>query len=131
VFGDTEVTTGASSDLQAVTSMARTMVTQYGMSTVGPIALESQQRQPFMGGGRNPGADFSDETAYKIDQQIKEIVTHCHKQAVQMISENRIAVDRIVDVLLEKETVSGQEFKELLSEYREVPSKYSYTPKIS
>jgi cell division protease FtsH len=48
-----------------------------------------------------------------------------------MVSENRIAVDRIVDVLLEKETVSGQEFKELLSEYREVPSKYSYTPKIS
>ena len=131
VFGDTEVTTGASSDLQAVTSMARTMVTQYGMSTVGPIALESQQRQPFMGGGRNPGSDFSDETAYKIDRQVKEIVTHCHKQAVQMISENRIAVDRIVDVLLEKETVSGKEFIELLSEYREVPSKYEYTPKLS
>jgi len=131
VFGDTEVTTGASSDLQAVTSMARTMVTQYGMSTVGPIALESQQRQPFMGGGRNPGSDFSDETAYKIDQQVKEIVGHCYKQAVQMISENRVAVDRIVDVLLEKETVSGKEFVELLGEYREVPSKYSYTPKIS
>jgi len=131
VFGDTEVTTGASSDLQAVTSMARTMVTQYGMSTVGPIALESQQRQPFMGGGRNPGSDFSDETAYKIDQQVKEIVGHCYKQAVQMISENRVAVDRIVDVLLEKETVSGKEFIELLGEYREVPSKYSYTPKIS
>jgi cell division protease FtsH len=131
IFGDTEVTTGASSDLQSVTSMARTMVTQYGMSTVGPIALESQQRQPFMGGGRNPGSDFSDETAYKIDQQVKEIVDHCYKQAVQMVSENRVAVDRIVDVLLEKETVSGKEFVELLSEYREVPSKYSYTPKIS
>jgi cell division protease FtsH len=84
-----------------------------------------------MGGGRNPGSDFSDETAYKIDQQVKEIVGHCYKQAVQMISENRVAVDRIVDVLLEKETVSGKEFVELLGEYREVPSKYSYTPKIS
>jgi len=131
IFGDTEVTTGASSDLQSVTSMARTMVTQYGMSTIGPIALEAQQQQPMYGGGRNPGSDFSDETAYKIDQQVKEIVAHCHEQAVQMVTENRIAVDRIVDVLLEKETVSGKEFIELLSEYREVPSKYSYTSKIA
>jgi cell division protease FtsH len=131
IFGDTEVTTGASSDLQSVTSMARTMVTQYGMSNIGPIALEAQQQQPFMGGGRNPGSDFSDETAYLIDQQVKQIVAHCHEQALQMVTENRVAVDRIVDILLEKETISGKEFADLLAEYREVPSKYSYSSKFA
>ena len=84
-----------------------------------------------MVGGRNPGSDFSDETAYLIDQQVKQIVAHCHEQALQMVTENRVAVDRIVDILLEKETISGKEFADLLAEYREVPSKYSYSSKFA
>jgi cell division protease FtsH len=129
IFGEMEVTTGASGDIQAITGMARQMVTTYGMSTVGPLALESQGGgDVFLGGGVNPGSDYSEEVAIRIDDQIIDIINHCHDQARDIIQENRVAVDKIVDILLEKETIEGDEFRTLLAEYTDLPTKGNYVP---
>jgi len=128
IFGEIEVTTGASGDIQAITGMARQMVTSYGMSNVGPLALESQGNgQVFLGGGVNPGSEYSEEVAIRIDDQILNIIEHCHEQARVIIQENRVAVDKIVDILLEKETIEGDEFRALLAEYTDLPNKNDYT----
>jgi len=104
------------------------MVTSYGMSNVGPLALESQGNgQVFLGGGVNPGSEYSEEVAIRIDDQILEIIEHCHEQARVIIQENRVAVDKIVDILLEKETIEGDEFRALLAEYTDLPNKNDYT----
>nr|YP_010204078.1 cell division protein [Ahnfeltia fastigiata]UAT97529.1 cell division protein [Ahnfeltia fastigiata] len=127
VFGNAEVTTGASNDLQQVTSMARQMVTRFGMSTIGPLSLESEESSPFLGRGMASGSEYSDEIAIKIDKQIQEIVSKCHNNALKIIEDNRVVIDRLVDLLIEKETIDGQEFREIISEYTPVPNKKQYT----
>nr|YP_009293966.1 cell division protein [Ahnfeltia plicata]AOM65654.1 cell division protein [Ahnfeltia plicata]UAT97119.1 cell division protein [Ahnfeltia plicata]UAT97324.1 cell division protein [Ahnfeltia plicata] len=127
VFGNAEVTTGASNDLQQVTSMARQMVTRFGMSTIGPLSLESEESSPFLGRGMASGSEYSDEIAIKIDKQIQEIVSKCHDNALKIIEDNRVVIDRLVDLLIEKETIDGQEFREIISEYTPVPDKKQYT----
>ena len=123
VFGDTEVTTGASNDLQQVTSMARQMVTRFGMSTIGPLSLENEDSNPFLGRGMNMSSEYSDEIAIKIDKQIKEIVEDCHKKTLAIIRENRVVIDRLVDLLIEKETIDGEEFRQIINEYSAIPNK--------
>nr|YP_010904345.1 cell division protein FTSH [Catenella fusiformis]WCH57596.1 cell division protein FTSH [Catenella fusiformis] len=126
VFGDTEVTTGASNDLQQITSMARQMVTRFGMSTIGPLSLENEESNPFLGRGMSNSSEYSDEIAIKIDKQIQEIVRECHQNTIQIIKDNRVVIDRLVDLLIEKETIEGKEFCEIISEYTPVPNKYQY-----
>jgi cell division protease FtsH len=123
VFGDTEITTGASNDLQQVTSMARQMVTRFGMSKIGPLSLESEDTNPFLGRGMGTSAEYSDEIAIKIDRQIQEIVEECHKKTIQIIQDNRVVIDRLVDLLIEKETIDGEEFRKIINEYTPIPSK--------
>jgi cell division protease FtsH len=120
IFGSTEVTTGASSDIVQVTGMARQMVTRYGMSKVGPMAFEAQQQSPMSPGTLPP------EVAAKIDQEVQDIVTYCHNEARQLINDNRAAVDRLSDLLIENETISGTEFRKVLSEYTTIPEKTDY-----
>nr|QVY58088.1 cell division protein [Eucheuma denticulatum] len=126
VFGDTEVTTGASNDLQQITSMARQMVTRFGMSNIGPLSLENEESNPFLGRGVGMTSEYSDEIAIKIDIQIKNIVEECHKNTIQIIKDNRIVIDRLVDLLIEKETIDGEEFREIINEYTPIPEKYQY-----
>lgn len=123
VFGDAEVTTGASSDLQQVTSMAKQMVTVFGMSDIGPWALMDPSSQ---GGdmimrmmARN---SMSEKLAEDIDQAVKAISDKAYEVALGHIRNNRAAMDKIVEVLLEKETLSGEEFRSILSEYTEIPA---------
>lgn len=123
VFGDTEVTTGASNDLQQVTSMARQMVTRFGMSNIGPLCLESEASNPFLGRNMASNNEYSDEIAIKIDTQVKQIVDTCHSQAVHIIKENRVIIDYLVDILIEKETIDGPELRDIISKYTSVPSK--------
>ena len=127
VFGDAEVTTGASNDLIQVTSMARQMVTRFGMSSIGPLSLETEEINPFLGRNLSSVSEYSDEIAIKIDQQIKEIVEKCHKKALHIIQENRVVIDYLVDLLIEKETIDGSEFREIISKYTNIPSKQKYT----
>ena len=126
VFGNTEVTTGASNDLQQVTSMARQMVTRFGMSNIGPLSLESEDSNPFLGRGMNSGNEYSDEIAIKIDQQVQQIVHQCHTQVLNMIEENRVVIDKLVDLLIENETIDGEQLEEIITEYTIIPRKQEY-----
>jgi cell division protease FtsH len=129
VFGDAEVTSGAGGDLQQLTNMARQMVTRFGMSDLGPMSLEEQNSQVFLGGGLNR-SEYSEEISSRIDSQVREIVEQCHQNARQIIRDNRVAIDRLVDLLIEKETIDGDEFRKILSEYTDIPEKEQYTPQL-
>ena len=118
VFGDPEVTTGASNDLQQVTNIARQMVTRYGMSNIGPIALENDNNeQMFMGG------DSNEAISDRIDAEVCKIVNHCEQIAKEIILDNRVIIDLVVEKLLDSETISGEEFREILCDYTLLPVK--------
>jgi len=130
VFGYPEVTTGAGNDLQQVTSMARQMVTRFGMSNIGPLALESQGSDPFLGRSMGGGSQYSEDVASRIDMQIRSIIQHCHDETVQIIKDNRVVIDQLVDILIEKETISGEEFRNIVAEYTPLPEKIIYQSQL-
>lgn len=124
VFGHDEVTDGAAGDVRSVASIARQMVTLYGMSDLGPIALESGGGEVFLGRDlMNQSSECSEEMATKIDRQIREIVFRCHAEARRLIKENRPLVDRLAEVLLDQETIEGDQFRKLVAEYADLPEK--------
>ena len=124
IFGDAEVTAGASNDLRVVSNLAREMVTRYGMSDLGPLALESQNDQVFLGrGDANNHNEYSEEVATKIDQQVRAIALQCYEKARRMIRENRALVDHLADRLLYEETIEGEEFRKIVSQYTQLPKK--------
>jgi cell division protease FtsH len=125
VFGHDEVTDGAAGDVRNVASIARQMVTLYGMSDLGPIALESGGGEVFLGRDlMNQSSECSEEMATKIDRQIREIVFRCHAEARRLIRENRALVDRLAEVLLDQETIEGDQFLQLVAEYADLPEKH-------
>nr|WGH12714.1 Cell division protein FTSH [Echinothamnion sp.] len=123
IFGESEITTGASNDLQQVTSMARQMVTRFGMSAIGPMSLENEDSNPFLGRGMGNSNEYSDEIAVKIDSQIKIIVDECHNKTRNIIKSNRVIIDKLVDILIEKETIDGHEFINIIKHYTKIPQK--------
>ena len=131
VFGDPEVTTGASNDLQRVTDLARQMVTRFGMSNIGPIALEDENNgQVFLGGNMGQdGSEYAESIADRIDDQVCKIINYCEQKAIEIILDNRVVIDLSVEKLLDVETLDGAEFRELVSEYTVLPDKK--TPYIS
>jgi len=131
VFGDTEVTTGVSGDLQQVTNLARQMVTRFGMSNIGPIALEADNGEPlFVGSSVTLEDNNVDNIADRIDEQVLKIINYCEQKAIQIILDNRVVIDLVVDKLLEKETLEGSEFRELVSSYTLLPEKDTYVSKF-
>lgn len=126
VFGNAEITTGASNDLQQVTNIARQMVTRYGMSSLGPIALENDNNeQMFFGGEENKAM------TNRIDKEVSKIVNHCEKVVTDIILNNRVLIDLVVEKLLESETIDGAEFRKLVRQYTVLPAKNSSIYKIS
>jgi len=124
VFGDPEVTTGASSDLQQVTNLARQMVTRFGMSNIGPLALEDENTgQVFLGGNMSSGSEYAENIADRIDDEVRKIINYCEKKAIEIILDNRVVIDLVVEKLLDKETMDGDEFREILSTYTILPNK--------
>merc|ERR1712127_185704 len=124
IFGDPEVTTGASSDLQQVTNLARQMVTRFGMSNIGPIALEDESNgQVFLGGTMNQDSEYAESIADRIDDEVCKIINYCEEKALQIILDNRVIIDLVVEGLLDVETMEGAEFRELLSTYTILPNK--------
>ncbi|MBF2025532.1 MAG: ATP-dependent zinc metalloprotease FtsH [Oscillatoriales cyanobacterium C42_A2020_001] len=117
VFGPAEVTAGASGDIKAVAEIAREMVTRYGMSELGLVALESSGNEVFLGRGLMPRQEYSEEVATQIDRQVREIAIHCFQEARRIIRENRPLVDCLVEVLLDQETIEGDEFRQIVEEY--------------
>ncbi len=123
VFGEAEATSGASSDLKMITSLARQMVTMYGMTDLGLVALENQNQDVFLGRDWMNRNDYSEEVAINIDRKVREIATNCYEQARKIIRENRDVVDRLVDLLVEQETIEGEQFRQIVAEYTQVPEK--------
>jgi cell division protease FtsH len=117
VFGKAEVTTGAGNDLQQVTNMARQMVTKFGMSDLGPVSLENQNNNDvFLGRDWMNKSEYSEEIAAKIDATVREIVSKCYIQAKEIIQENRLILERVVDLLIEQETIDGDVFRKIVAD---------------
>jgi cell division protease FtsH len=116
IFGEEEVTTGASGDLQQVARVARQMVTRFGMSDVlGPVALGRQQGNMFLGRDIMSERDFSEETAAAIDSEVRKLVDIAYDRAKHVLISNRHILDKLADMLVEKETVDAEELQELLA----------------
>ncbi len=130
IFGDSEVTTGAGNDLQQVTGMARQMVTRFGMSDLGPLSLESQSGEVFLGRDWMSRSEYSEEIASRIDAQVRELIQHAYEDAIRIMRENRTVIDRLVDLLIEKETIDGEEFRQIVAEYTVVPDKEVFVPQL-
>lgn len=115
IFGDEEVTTGASNDLQQVARVARQMVTRFGMSDrLGPVALGRQQGNVFLGRDIMAERDFSEETASAIDDEVRNLVEQAYRRAKEVLVHNRSVLDQLADMLIDKETVDAEELQELL-----------------
>ncbi|OPF15438.1 cell division protein FtsH [Microcystis aeruginosa KW] len=119
VFGEDEVTTGAGNDIEKITYLARQMVTRLGMSELGLIALEEEGNSYLGGAAAGYHADHSFAMMAKIDAQVRELVKQCHDLATKLILDNRVVIDRLVDILIEQETIDGDEFRRLLTEFQQ------------
>jgi cell division protease FtsH len=116
VFGEEEVTTGASNDLQQVARVARQMVTRFGMSDrLGPVALGRQQGNMFLGRDIAAERDFSEETAAAIDDEVRNLVEQAYRRAKAVLASNRHVLDQLANMLIDKETVDAEELQELLA----------------
>ncbi|MCP9841481.1 ATP-dependent zinc metalloprotease FtsH3 [Synechococcus sp. J7-Johnson] len=115
VYGEDEVTTGASNDLQQVARVARQMVTRFGMSDkLGPVALGRAQGGMFLGRDIAAERDFSEDTAATIDDEVGLLVAEAYRRAKRVLIDNRSVLDELAEMLVEKETVDAEELQELL-----------------
>jgi cell division protease FtsH len=117
VYGEDEVTTGASNDLQQVARVARQMVTRFGMSDrLGPVALGRAQGGMFLGRDIAAERDFSEDTAAAIDEEVSQLVAEAYRRATETLTANRAVLDELAELLVEKESVDAEELQELLLE---------------
>ena len=122
VFFD-DVSTGASNDIEVATRIARAMVTQYGMSSLGPIQYETDQSSVFLGRDYTSAQkNFSSQVANEIDTEVRKIVENAHKTAIETITKYKDKVSLIAKVLMEKETITAEEISYLM-EHDGLPSK--------
>jgi cell division protease FtsH len=127
VYGEEHLNTGASSDITQATSIARSMVTEWGMSEVlGPLRYSANEQEVFLGHSVTQRQNVSSETARMIDQEVRRIVTDGEKKARQVLTENRHLLDQLAAALMEYETLSGDEVSELFKGNR--PDRPDDTP---
>ena len=113
VFG--EITTGAHNDFEKATKIARAMVTEYGMSDLGPLQFEQQEGSVFLGRDYNKMQHFSNEVANEIDMEMRKIIDNCHKKATEIIKQNRDLLKLIAEALLEYETLTKEQIDYLVA----------------
>jgi cell division protease FtsH len=111
-----EPTTGAQNDIQKATIIAKQMVTQYGMSELGPLALGQNEAQPFLGRDFGHVQDYSDNVASKIDAEVHRFIEEAHDEAREIITKYRDKLDMMVERLLEKESLEKEEVQEIFAE---------------
>ncbi len=109
------ITTGASNDIERATELARAMVCEYGMSEMGPLTFGKKEEQIFLGREIAQHRDFSEETAIKIDQQVKKIITAQYERAKGIIEDNRDTMVRLAECLLERESLDGVEIRRIVA----------------
>jgi cell division protease FtsH len=118
IFGD--LTTGAQNDFEKSTDLARKMVTQWGMSELGPLSFGKRDEQVFLGKEIARHKDYSEKTAIEIDQAVHRIITECYNQARHLIETNVDGLKKLADALLERETLIGEEIEEILGPRHQV-----------
>jgi cell division protease FtsH len=112
VFGPSEVTQGAASDLEQVSRICREMVTRYGFSTLGPLALEGEGAEVFLGRDwLRSEPPYSRRTGDRIDRQVRELAAHSLEQAITLLRPRRVLMDALVERLIEEETIEGESFR--------------------
>ncbi|CAA7033455.1 unnamed protein product [Microthlaspi erraticum] len=121
IFGEPEVTTGAVGDLQQITGLAKQMVVTFGMSEIGPWSLMDSSAQSDVIMRMMARNSMSERLAEDIDSAVKKLSDRAYEIALSHIKNNREAMDKLVEVLLEKETIGGDEFRAILSEFTEIP----------
>ncbi|MGL4183643.1 MAG: ATP-dependent zinc metalloprotease FtsH [Metamycoplasmataceae bacterium] len=121
IYGIGEVSTGASDDIAKATSIARRMITEWGMSKLGPIKYEQQEGSQHLGGYTSQ-KPYSENVANKIDEEMKEIIEREEKEAIKIIKENLDLLELIKDLLLEQETIVAEEI-EYIAKYKKLPPK--------
>jgi cell division protease FtsH len=110
-----QVTTGASNDIEKATELARAMVCQYGMSDLGPLAFGKKEEQIFLGREIAQHRDFSEDTAIKIDLEVKRIVSDQYARATKILEDNREAMERLTEALLEYESLDLEQMKRVIA----------------
>ncbi|QNI58516.1 putative photosystem II D1 repair protein FtsH3 [Synechococcus sp. BIOS-U3-1] len=116
VFGDSEVTQGASGDLQMVSQLAREMVTRFGFSDLGPVALEGQDQEVFLGRDLvNTRQSYAESTGREIDHRVRALAQEALQQAIDLLQPRRQLMDRLVEALIDEETLQSDRFQDLIS----------------
>ena len=115
IFGKEKVSTGASNDIQVATTIARKMVSEWGMSDVmGPIAYDEPEGEVFLGYSISKRKNVSDLTAQKVDEEIRKIIDEAYQKTRQILTDYKVELDTLAMGLVEYETLSGEEIKDLL-----------------
>ena len=114
-FGD--ISSGAHNDIQNVTAIARAMVTEYGMSELGPIQYEQREGSVFLGRDLGKQQNFSEKTATNIDEVIRKMIDEQHQRVIDIMNANKPLLSAIANVLLEKETIVREEIEEIAKKY--------------
>ncbi len=109
-----ELTIGASDDIDKATKLARKMVTEFGMSDLGPIAYDGKEENMWLARDMGETAGYGQEIATSIDHEVKKIIDTCYSRAKEILAENRTKLDEVAKVLLEKETIYDEEFKKIV-----------------
>ena len=109
-----EQSTGASDDFKRATKIARSMVTEYGMSSLGPVQLEHRSESVFLGRDYNQTKNFSDQVAHEIDQEVRKIIDECYEKAKEILKTNKKLVEVLANTLMTKETLTKEEIEDLV-----------------
>jgi cell division protease FtsH len=117
-----QMSTGAGNDIERATELARKMVCEWGMSELGPLTFGKKEEQIFLGREINQHRDYSEDTAIKIDQEVRKLVNNGYATAKEILSNNREALVRIALALIEREVLDASEIK-LLVEGKDLPTK--------
>jgi cell division protease FtsH len=130
VFGHGRVTTGAASDIQQATSIARRYVTQWGLSdAIGPILVGDNEQELFLGREIQSRREVSEQTAQAVDAEVKRVAFEAHARAVSVLTEHRALLDQVATQLLERETLTRDDIL-LLKEGKELPPRPTDTPSV-
>ncbi len=110
-----EISTGASDDIKKATRIARSMVTEYGMSDLGPVQYEEKQEGVFLGRDYSKSKNFSDQVALEIDEQTRNIIEKCYKEAKKIISENKDLIMKLSEALIKYETITKEQIEAIVN----------------
>ena len=114
-LGVDKITTGASNDIERATALARSMVTEYGMSNLGPLTFGKKEEQIFLGREISQHRDFSEDTAIQIDHEVRKLINEQYELARTIITEHSEAMVRLSEVLLERESLDGVQIRRIVA----------------